>query len=140
MDSEHSRSAAGPFLNMHFRVEIEGLGETGTLEVVFPQARIGQGSSGKSRARYGSMFLRRGLGRSQAWYSWWDEARRARKHTARCVTVTVLDQHGTSQQRWIMRGAKPLTYSLSNLNALGNETLIETLELSVSGFEGSAAP
>ena len=132
-------SASEPFLNMRFRVEIDGMRETGVLEVVFPAARLGGQVKNGIRARYGTMFLRRGLGRSQEWYAWWDQARRLRKTAARSVTVTLLDQAGSSAHRWIFRSTRPVAYSLSNLNALSHEALTETLELSIGGFDASAA-
>jgi phage tail-like protein len=132
------RSASEPFLNMRFRVEIDGMRETGVLEVVFPAARLGGQLKNGIRARYGTMFLKRGVGRSQEWYAWWDQARR-RKTVARSVTVTLLDEAGSSAQRWTFRNTRPVAYSISNLDALGHEALTETLEVSVGGFDASAA-
>ena len=133
------RSASEPLLNMRFRVQIDGLRETGVLEVVFPTARIGQQVKNGIRARYGTMFLKRGVGRSQEWYAWWNKARRVRKTVARSVTVTLLDEAGSSAHRWTFRNTRPVAYSISNLNALGHEALTETLELSVGGFDAADA-
>ena len=133
------RPASEPFLNMRFRVEIEGMRETGVLEVVFPAARLGRQAKDGIRARYGTMLLKRGVSRSQEWYAWWDQARRVRKTPARSVTVTLLDEAGSSARRWTFRNTRPVAYSLSNLNALGHEALTETLELSVGGFDASGA-
>jgi phage tail-like protein len=120
---------------MRFRVEIEGMPETGVLEVVFPEARaVGRAGTG-GRARYGTIFLKRGVTHDEDWQLWWDESRRGRKSAARRVTVTVLDESGENARGWIFRNAKPLAYSVSSLNALGREVLTETLELSVGGFE-----
>ena len=133
------RSASEPFLNMRFRVEIDGMGDTGVLEVVFPAARLGRQARNGIRARYGTMFLKRGVGRSQEWYAWWDQARKVRKAAMRAVTVTLLDEAGSSAHRWTFRNTRPVAYSISNLNALGHEALTETLELSVGGFDASDA-
>jgi len=131
-------SVSEPFLNMRFRVEIEGLQETGVLEVVFPEARLAGRVNNGRRARYGTMLLRRGVGRSREWHTWWDQARTARKITKKQVTVTLLNELGASTHRWTFPNWKPVAYSISNLNALGHEALIETLELSVGGFDASA--
>jgi len=131
-------SASTPLLNMRFSVEVEGLRGTGAIEVVFPEARLSVGARNGRRARYGPLCLRRGIGRSDDWYAWWDEARQARTARARNVTVTLLDESGAAAHRWTFRRSRPVAYSLSNLNALGNEALIETLELAVGGFEMSA--
>jgi phage tail-like protein len=129
------RSASEPFLNMRFRVEVEGMAETGVLEVVFPQARIAGKAGNGRRVQYGTMLLKRGVARSQDWHRWWEQARAARKGTARRVTVTLLDESGDSARSWTFPNARPLGYSLSSLNALGHDVLTETLELTVGGFE-----
>jgi phage tail-like protein len=134
------RSTSEPFLNMRFRVEIEGMPETGVLEVVFPEARLVSRANNGRRARYGTMFLKRGIGRSQEWYLWWDQVRRARKVITKSVTVTLLDELGETAHRWTFRNSKPVAYSISNLNALGHEALTETLELSVGGFDAVTPP
>lgn len=122
---------------MRFRVEIEGIQETGVLEVVFPEARLATRAGSGGRARYGTMLLRRGVTRSQDWYLWWDQARGARRSAAKRLTVTLLDESGASTRRWTFRGTRPVSYSISSLNALIHQVLVETLELSVGGFEAS---
>jgi phage tail-like protein len=129
-------AAPEPFLNMRFRVEIEGLPEAGVLEVVFPEARLVARANG-GRARFGTLLLKRGVGRSQDWYAWWDRARRDRRVRARTVTVTLLDDSGAGARRFRYRNAKPAAYALSSLNALGREALVETLELTVGDFEAA---
>jgi phage tail-like protein len=126
-----------PLLNMRFRVEVDGLAETGVVEVVFPEARLAERARNGRRARYGPLLLRRGLGRTSDWHAWWEDARRMRMPPARTITVTVRDVDGSPANRWIFSGAQPVGYSLSNLNALGHEALIETLELTVATFEST---
>jgi phage tail-like protein len=126
-----------PLLNMRFRVAIDGLAETGVVEVVFPEARLVERGRGGRRATYGPLLLRRGLGRTSEWHAWWEDARRMRTPPARTISVTVLDLEGSEANRWIFSGAQPVGYSLSNLNALGHEALIETLELRVASFDSA---
>lgn len=126
-----------PFGNMRFRVEIEGLQETGASEVIFPEARLAAGPRRSRLVRYGTLTLRRGVTRSQEWYEWWDHARTARTLRKRAIAVVLIDERGADVTRWIFDAARPCGYSLSNLNALGNEPLIETLELAVGGFTAS---
>lgn len=130
-----SHSTPTPLLNVRFRVEIEGLQGTGAVEVVFPEARVGARTRHGRRTSYGSLFLKRGVDRSHEWYAWWHDARNVRTARSRTVTVTLLDESGAAARRWAFRDSRPLAYSLSNLNALGHEVLIETLELAVGGFE-----
>jgi phage tail-like protein len=121
-----------PLGNMRFRLEIDEMQRTGAVEVVFPEARVLRGR-GKAPSTYcGTLSVRRGVTGSGEWFDWWDRSRRSKTGLKRNVTVIVLDEQGNDVNRWIFVGATPLGYLLSNLNALGNEVLIETLELSVA--------
>lgn len=124
-----------PLGNMHFRVEIEGLPESGAVEVVFPEARIAGPPRKAGSVRYGSLILRRGLTRSGDWYDWWDAARRSASRPRRTVRVALRDAAGHDANAWLFRNAVPVAYQLSPLHALGNEVVLETLELRVGGFE-----
>ena len=118
------RALREPFGNMRFHVEIEGLQETGASEVIFPAARPAAGPRRSRLVRYGTLTLRRGVTRSQEWYEWWDHARTARTLRKRAIAVVLIDERGADVTRWIFDAARPCGYSLSNLNALGNEPLI----------------
>src|SRR5262245_40908021 len=99
--------ATEPFVNLRFRVEIEGMTRSGVLEVVFPEARLGERGREKGRALYGKLFLRRGVSHSREWLAWWEEARRSRKSASRHIGITLLDASGRDLQRWLFRNAKP---------------------------------
>ncbi len=125
-----------PLGNMRFRIQIEGLQETGAVEVLFPEARLAAGPRKSRLVQYGTLTLRRGVTRSPEWYEWWDHARISRT-LRKVVTVVLLDESGADVNRWIFEKARPCGYRLSNLNALGNEPLIETLELEIGGFSAA---
>ena len=55
------------------------------------------------------------------------------------MLVVLLNERGSDAIRWTYTAATPVGYLVSNLNALGNEPLIESLELRVGGFEASFA-
>jgi hypothetical protein len=123
-----------PLLNARFRIEIEGLSGTAATEVIFPEARI-VGLRGKARTvQYGSLTIRRGMTSSSDWYQWWDRARRSPAAARKDVSVVVMDSLRADAARWTFAKAVPSAYSVSSLNALGSEPLIETLELSVGGL------
>ena len=123
-----------PLGNMRFAVEIEGVPGTGALEVIFPEARL-LGQPRKAGAvQYGRLILKRGLTPSPDWYDWWDAARRGKRPLKKTVRVTVLDTAGAEATGWLFRDATPVAYQLSPLHALGNEPMIESLELSVGDF------
>ncbi len=117
-----------PFGNMRSRLEIEGLHETGAVKVIFPEARLATGPRQSRVVRYGMLTLRRGVTRSQEWYEWWNQARASRKPLAkRAVTVVLIDECGADVNRWTFDNARPSSYLLSPLNALGNEPLSRRL-------------
>jgi len=133
-----AREASTPFLNMRFRVEIEGMPDSGVVEVVFPEARLVEDKRGKVRTTYGRLFLRRGVSHSRDWQAWWEDNRKSRKKVSRSIAVSLLDASGSDVQRWMFRNSRPVAYSLSNLNALVHEVLIETLEIAVGELEPPA--
>ncbi|HJQ59122.1 MAG TPA: phage tail protein [Vineibacter sp.] len=123
-----------PLGNMHFRLEIDGIAGGGAVEIILPEARIAP----TRRVRYGPLIVRRGLTLARDWYEWWDAARRGRRPPRRSLRIVLLDSAGGDTAVWMYRDALPVAYHLSPLNALGNEAVLETLELSVGNFE--AAP
>ena len=130
-------SRTEPLTGAAFRVEIDGVSDVRAVEVVFPEARIASGR-GKRAVQYGPLTLRRGLTTSNDWYLWWDAARRPRlRNVARTVHVVLLDRFQADVNRWTFQEAVPTSYHVSPLNALISAPLLETLELSVRGFEAA---
>lgn len=122
-----------PLLNTRFRVEIDGLAAGSVVEVILPEARIVREGE-KPDVRYGALTLRRTMTASSDWFRWWDNARGARRPEGRRVAVVLMDRSKADVQRWTYEGAIPAAYHVSPLNSLRSELLVETLELSVSGF------
>jgi phage tail-like protein len=129
-----------PFVNMRFRIEIDGLHGVGASDVTLPEARMVNTSAGRSTAQFGPLIICRGASQSSEWYEWWSAARRAQSSSRRNVVVTLLDAAGQELNRWWIRDARPIAYRLSGLHALGNEVLMETLELSVGDFGAGSRP
>jgi phage tail-like protein len=120
-------------------VEIDGLADVAATEVVFPEARI-LNQHGKRVVQYGPLTLRRGLARSKDWYEWWDRARRSRSRAGdltRTVRIILIDRLAADVIRWTFLKTVPTAYSVSPLNALASAPIIETLELSVRGFDAA---
>ena len=138
-DRRREDDRSEPLIGARFRIEIDGVPDTTAIEVVFPEARIVTGR-GKSGVQYGPLTLRRGLTTSKDWYQWWDRARGSRaraKNVSRTVHVILLDRFQADVNRWTFLKAAPIAYCLSPLNALVSAPLVETLELSVHGFEAT---
>ena len=133
----NSSDAREPFVNARFRVEIEGLQGTGATEVIFPEARIVEGRRKTSAVQYTTLTLRRGLTSSGEWYHWWDRARVSARAGRKTVSVVLMDAVRTGVVRWTFLDAVPVAYAVSPLHALGNQPLIETLEVSVRGMRAS---
>lgn len=127
-----------PLGNMRFRVSVEGLAESRAFEVVLPEARITRARGG-ARVAYGPLIVRRALTQCGAWYAWWDAARREARVSPRRVQVVLGDAAGRDARRWLYGGAVPVAYQLSPLHALGDQPVIESLELEVASFELEAA-
>ena len=133
-------AASTPFTNMRFRVDIDDMKGTGAVEVILPNARRESGPGGKQATQFGTLTLRRGLTGSSEWYDWWVEAQGSARGVERSVRVVLLDERGTDAIGWTLQGAVPIGYAVSSLNALGNEPVIESLELRVKGFEAAFGP
>ena len=135
-----------PYANFNFVVEA-GLGEEiAFAEVEIPAAEIEaieyrEGADRSSavrklpgRVRYGNVVLRRGLsGRLELWE--WFKAVRDGEPLRRDVAITLLDEQRNPVQRWLLRDAWPVKYDPSDLNAKGNEVVVETLELAVESID-----
>jgi phage tail-like protein len=86
------------------------------------------------RVRYGNVVLRRGIdGNLDVWE--WFKAVRDGDLQRRNVVITLHDERHEVVQTWRLRDAWPVKYEASDLNAKGNEVVIETLELAVESME-----
>ncbi len=119
MNAARDAGPRQPFGNMRFRLEIDGLPESGALEVIFPEARLQPRARKAGAAQYGPLIVRRGLTASRDWHGWWDAARRDKLIPRRSVRVTLLDDNGLAAAAWAFGDAAPVAYQLSPLNALG---------------------
>jgi phage tail-like protein len=135
-----------PYANFNFVVDA-GLGEDIRFaEVELPAAEIetieyregGDRTSGvrklPGRVRYGNVVLRRGISGSLELWEWF-KAVRDGQLLRRDVAITLLDEARAPVQRWLLRDAWPAKFETSDLNAKGNEVVIETLELAVESID-----
>lgn len=127
-------TAVSPLANARFEVSVEGLNPTHAIAVVFPAARATPTRGQRRTATFTDLVLRRALTADTQWNDWWNSLGAARP-AARTVVVTLNDAAGVAVAHWTFAAATPLGYSVSPLDAMGQELVVETLELSVSGFE-----
>ena len=135
-----------PYANFNFLVDIGQGDEAGFSEADLPEGRIEvieyrEGNDKVSSARklpgrvsYPNVVLRRGLAGGLELFDWW-KAVRDGSPDRRNVAITLLDEQRTPVQRWRLRNAWPAKLDFSSLNALGNEVVIESLELAHEGFD-----
>ena len=135
-----------PYANFNFLVNLGLEQELGFSEVELPAAEIQtieyrEGSEPTSgarklpgRVRYGNVVLRRGLAGDLELWDWF-RAVRDGDVERRNVTITLLDEARTPVLQWRLRNAFPVKIESSDLNAKGNEVVIETLELTHEGLE-----
>ena len=134
-----------PYGNYNFTVDIGAGDDIGFSEVGLPSGEIevidyregNEVSSARKlpgRVDYPNVVLRRGLAGSLELFDWW-KAVRDGTPDRRNVTITLLDEQRAPVQRWRLRNAWPAKLEYAALNALGNEIVLETLELAHEGFE-----
>ncbi|MGZ4382542.1 MAG: phage tail protein [Gaiellaceae bacterium] len=135
-----------PYLDFNFLVEIDSVTVAGFREAELPEGRIEvvayrEGSDKTSAARllpgrveYGPLVLRRGFAGDAQLFQWW-QALAQGAVDRRNVSVVLLDEQRQEVARWNLRRAWPAKYAAPALNALGNEVVIETLELVHEGIE-----
>ena len=135
-----------PYANYNFAVDIGTGDNTWFSEVEIPAGEIEvieyrEGAEKTSaarklpgRVRYGNAVLRRGISGRTELFEWW-KAVRDGSIDRRNVVITLNDEQQQPVQRWLLRNAWPTKYDSSDLNAKGNEVVIETIELAVEGIE-----
>ncbi len=134
-----------PYLNNHFRIEIDGIALTGFTEVVLPETRAdvvayrdGNDTGTRKLAgavHVGNLVLRRGVTKSRELFDWWKETADGTAHR-RNIVVILQDAAAQDVKRWAILRAWPMRYTVGPLVGLDDDvTLIETLECATEGFE-----
>lgn len=138
-----------PLRNFRYRLEIDGIARTGFSEVAIAETTIDavdyregnhaphvQKLSGLTK--YGNITLKWGLtvgGTALELFKWHaDVAAGQVKNRRKTVAIIVMDEAGQPSARFVVSDAWPVKYDPSDLNAKGNEVLIELLELTHEGY------
>jgi phage tail-like protein len=135
-----------PYANFNFVVELEGVEAGGFSEVDLPSGEIDvieyrEGADKVSAARklpgrvkYANVVLKRGVAGRLELFEWW-KAVRDGTLDRRNVAIVLLDEARSPVQRWLLRNAWPTKLAYSRLEGLGNEVVIESLELAYESFD-----
>src|SRR5260370_23137174 len=129
-----------PLRNFRFRVEIDGIAVAGFSEGLIgpttteaidyregtdpPHVRKLSGLT-----KFGNIILKRGLADSLELYHWYAQVAAGQLVANRKqVVIVIADETGADHARFVVNQAWPVKYQPSELNATGNEVIIETLE------------
>ena len=136
-----------PLRNFRFRLEIDGVQIAGFSEVAIGATTTDvveyREGADPSRIRklpgltkYGNVTLKRGVTNSLDLFQWHKQVANGSIATNRkTVTIVVQDEAGADKARFVVTDAWPAKYDAADLNAKGNEVLIEELELANEGVE-----
>lgn len=139
-----------PLRNFRFRLDIDNLAVAGFSEVAIAETVIEaidyrEGSDAphmrklSGLTKYGNITLKHGIAvgaGSLDLFNWHKaitdgDILNQRKR----ITIVVLDEAGQDKTRFVVSEAWPVKYDPSDLNAKGNEVLIELLEFVNEGIE-----
>lgn len=140
-----------PLRNFRYRLEIDNITQAGFSEVAIAETTIDvvDYREGTDEAhvrklsgltKYGNITLKWGLtsgGTALDLFKWHaDVSAGLIKERRKKVVIVVLDESGkTDSARFVVSDAWPVKYDPSDLNAKGNEVMIELLELANEGIE-----
>jgi len=137
---------SNPYSNFNFVVDLGDGQELGLESVDLPVGAVQvveyrDGTDKESHARklpgrvdYNNVVLRRGVSGNVAFYDWWNATRNG-ANLPRNVIITLLDEQRNPVLVWKLRNAWPVELGYSTLDALGNESVIEELELTYERFD-----
>jgi phage tail-like protein len=128
-----------PYKNFPFRVEIGGVAASGFSEVsgLSAQAQVIEYREGSDTTtvrklpgliKYPNVTLRRGLTQSRELWDWWMTVVDGNVQR-REVGIVLLDDARKEVLRWVLHDAWITTFEMGELNAEGNDVIIETIEL-----------
>lgn len=139
-----------PLRNFRYRLEIDSITQAGFSEVAIAETTIDavdyrEGNDPphvrklSGLTKYGNITLKWGLtvgGTALDLFKWHAEVSAGQiKEKRKKVVIVVQDEAGTDAARFVVSEAWPIKYDPSDLNAKGNETMIELLELANEGIE-----
>lgn len=130
-----------PYKNFRFRVEIDGIVQSGFSEVIMPEStsdlieyREGNQPTHVNKlpglTKYGKLVLKGGITASMDLSNWRKLVEQGKiKNARRNMAVILIDEEGNDAARWEFGGAWPIKYDAPDLTAKGNDVAIEILEI-----------
>lgn len=139
-----------PLRNFRYRLEIDSITQAGFSEVMIAETTIDavdyrEGTDPphvrklSGLTKYGNITLKWGLtvgGAALDLFKWHADVSAGQvKEKRKKVVIVVQDEAGGDAARYVVSEAWPVKYDPSDLNAKGNEVMIELLELVNEGIE-----
>ena len=139
-----------PVRNFRYRLEIDNVAQAGFSEVMIGETAIDpidyrEGTDPphvrklSGLTKYGNITLKWGLvvgGTALDLFKWHADVSAGQiKDRRKKVVIVVQDEAGVDAARFVITDAWPIKYDASDLNAKGNEVMIELLELANEGIE-----
>ena len=139
-----------PLRNFRYRLEIDSITQAGFSEVAIAETmidavdyRVGTDPPHVRKlsglTKYGNITLKWGLfvgANALDLYKWHADVSAGQvKAKRKKVAIVVQDEAGVDAARFVVSEAWPIKYDPTDLNAKGNEVLIELLELANEGIE-----
>jgi phage tail-like protein len=139
-----------PLRNFRYRLEIDSITQAGFSEVAIAETTIDavdyrEGTDPphvrklSGLTKYGNITLKSGLtvgGSALDLFKWHADVSAGQiKEKRKKVVIVVQDEAGVDSARFVITDAWPVKYDPSDLNAKGNEVVIELLELANEGIE-----
>lgn len=139
-----------PLRNFRYRLEIDNITQAGFSEVAIAETTIDavdyrEGTDPphvrklSGLTKYGNITLKWGLttgANALDLFKWHADISAGQiKDERKNVAIILLDEGGADSARFVVTDAWPVKYDPSDLNAKGNEVVIELLELANEGIE-----
>ncbi len=135
-----------PLSNYRFRVEIDGIAQSGFNEVVMPDATIDvieyRGGTDPTYVKklsgltkYSNIILKWGITDGMDLYNWIKSVMdKGASRNRKAMSIILVDEEGNDRMRWEFYEAWPVRYKISNLNAQTNEVVFEIIEITFERF------
>ena len=135
-----------PWRNFRFLVEWDGVVQAGFREVTIPDTsadpieyrdgnEIPTVRKLPGLIKYSNIICKRGVTYNLELFNWHKEIVAGKINSNRKnVSILLLDEEGNEAARWDFSNVWPTKYDAPDLNAIGNEIAIETLELAHEGI------
>lgn len=139
-----------PLRNFRFRLEIDSIAQAAFSEVAIAETTVDavdyrEGTDPphvrklSGLTKYGNVTLKWGLSIAAGaldLFKWHNDVSAGKVLEKRkTVAIVVQDEAGADKARFVITDAWPVKYDPSDLNAKGNEVMIEVLELANEGIE-----